>query len=54
VLELWPGWLAGGSGGHYPLDGGGGQYPSEDGSGHVGCCPATGEPSHGITGGGPI
>jgi hypothetical protein len=27
VLELWPGWPTGGSGGQYPPGGVGGQYP---------------------------
>jgi hypothetical protein len=55
VLELWARWPAGGGGGQYPLEGGGGQYPpGGGGSGHVGGCLATGDPPHGITGGGPV
>jgi hypothetical protein len=27
VLELWPGWSAGGGDSQYPHEGGGGQYP---------------------------
>jgi hypothetical protein len=55
VLELWPGWPAGGGGGQYPLEGGGGQYPPVGGGGgHVGGYPAVGDPPDDITGGGPV
>jgi hypothetical protein len=55
VLELWPGWTAGGDGSQYLPKGGGSQYPpGGGGSGHIGGCPATGDPPHGITGGGPV
>jgi hypothetical protein len=46
VLELYPRWPAGGGGSQYPAGGGGG--------GHVGGCLAAGDPTHGITGVGPI
>jgi hypothetical protein len=46
VLELQPGW---------PTGGGGGQYPAGDGGGgHIEGSLAAGDPTHGITGGGPI
>jgi hypothetical protein len=54
VLELWPGWPVGGGGGQYLPEGGGGLYPLGGGGGHVGGWLATGDPPHGITGGGPI
>jgi hypothetical protein len=55
VLELWPGWPAGGDGDQYPPEGGGGQYPVGGGSGgHVGGCPAMGDPPYDITGVGPV
>jgi hypothetical protein len=46
VLELWLGWPTGGGDGQYPTGG--------DGGGHIGGCPATGDPPHGIMDGGPI
>jgi hypothetical protein len=46
VLELWPGWLAGGGGGQYPLGRGN--------DSHILGYSAMGDPSHGITVGGPI
>jgi hypothetical protein len=45
VLELWPGWSAGGGGGPYPAAGGG--------DGHIEGCPATGDPPHEIMSIGP-
>jgi hypothetical protein len=54
VLEIWPGWPAGGGGGQYPPEGGGGQYPLGGGGGHVGGCLAAGDPLHDTMGGGPV
>jgi hypothetical protein len=55
VLELWPGWPAGGGGSQYPPGDGGGQYPVGGGDGdHVEVCPTTGDPPHSITGVGPV
>jgi hypothetical protein len=45
VLELWLGWSDGG---------GGSQYPPRGGGGHVEGCPAVEDPSHDITGVGPV
>jgi hypothetical protein len=46
VLELWPGWSAGGGCGQYPAGGGG--------SSHIEVYPIAGDPPHGIPGVGPI
>jgi hypothetical protein len=47
VLELWPGWPTRGDGGELYAGGG-------SGGSHVKGCPAMGDPTHGITGFGPI
>jgi hypothetical protein len=55
VLELRPGWSAGGGGGQYPSEDGGSQYPARGGGGgHIRGCPVAGDPPHGIMGVGPV
>jgi hypothetical protein len=55
VLELWPGWPAGGGGDQYLVIGGGGKYPARGGGGgHIEGCPAVGDPPHGIMGVRPV
>jgi hypothetical protein len=50
VLELWPGWPAGGGGGQYPPGGGGSQYAAGGGGGsHIEGCLTMGDPPHDIT-----
>jgi hypothetical protein len=46
VLKLWPGWVAGGGGGQYPVGG--------DSGGYIEGCLTMGDPPHSITGVGPI